>query len=103
MKRNRQGHHGEIPRSWSLLFNLDTILCLPVLTAFIETADSLRQAANLQIWPRKLISLVEELRGGCASAGQPPADDLCLQIRATTPEQRITPGTHYEGQMAFLR
>lgn len=83
--------------------SLDTILSLPVLTAFTETVDPLPSATKLQPWPRKLVSLVEELHGGCASDVQPPAHDLCLQFRAAFPELFITSCAHYESQIAFLR
>lgn len=83
--------------------NLDTVLSFPVLTAFTEAVDPLPSATKLQPWPRKLVSLVEELHGGCASAVQPPAHDLCLRFRAASPEPLIASRTRYESQMAFLR
>lgn len=60
--------------------NLDTVLSLLVLTAFTEIVDSLPPAMNLQPWPEKLASLVEELLGGCAFAVQPSDHDLCPQF-----------------------
>lgn len=82
---------------------LDTALSLPVLTTFTEIVDPLPSATKLQPWPRKLVSFVEELHGGCASAVQPPAHDLCLQFRAASSEPLIAPRMRYESRMAVLR